>query len=147
MTPALWRDEYCTGDARIDNEHRALFGLVNDLHAAMANAASPAQMQAILTTMANHTIEHFQHEEALMVARNYPGYQRHKQVHDNLLAKVQTLLTRFNSDNSPLSADLTAFLTEWLSHHIQGEDQAMIRFLRSQPASEAIASDPLGGAV
>jgi hemerythrin len=134
MTMAPWRDEYCTGDVRIDHEHQVLFALVNDLEAAIAAAAPPAQLQAILTTMAAHTVEHFDHEEALMQARDYPGYRRHKQVHDNLLAKVTALLASFNQPEVVVTQALTAFLKEWLAHHIQGEDQTMIRFLRAQTA-------------
>lgn len=132
MTIAHWRDEYCTGDARIDREHQLLFDMVNALHQAIEGAADPLQMQNLLSTMAAHTVEHFQHEEALMQDHDYPGYGRHKQVHDNLVAKVTHLLAQFQQNQTILGSELTAFLTEWLAHHIQGEDQKMIRFLRAK---------------
>lgn len=138
MTIAHWRDDYCTGDTRIDREHQTLFEMVNTLHGAIAAPAPQAEIQAILVTMATHTVQHFQHEETLMLDRDYPGYRRHKQVHDNLLAKVSALLRQFDQGVVVLSEDLTAFLTDWLSHHIQGEDQNMIRFLRSQAAPEVV---------
>lgn len=132
LTIAQWQAEYLTGDARIDQEHQTLFGMVNDLHAAMQTAASPAQLQAMIQAMADHTAEHFQHEEALMRSHNYPGYGRHKQVHDNLLEKVSRLLAQFDRPDPVLSDNLTEFLTEWLAHHIRGEDQNMIEFLRNR---------------
>lgn len=132
MLRVHWRDEYCIGDDRIDQEHQALFTMVNELDEAIATAAPPSQIQGILSTLAAHTIEHFRHEEALMETFSYPGYRRHKQVHDNLLAKVTALLEQFNQPNTTLAHDLTAFLAEWLSHHIKGEDQSMIRFFRSR---------------
>jgi hemerythrin len=132
MPLAHWRDDYSTGDARIDQEHQALFVMVNELDHAIATAASQPQLQTILSTLAAHTVEHFQHEEALMQALDYPGYRRHKQVHDNLLGKVTALLEQFQQPGAALADDLTAFLAEWLSHHIQGEDQTMIRFLRAR---------------
>lgn len=129
---AHWQDEYLTGDARIDLEHKVLFDMVNDLHAAIQTAASPTQLQTMIRKMAEHTTEHFQHEEALMQAHDYPGYSRHKQVHDNLLEKVSRLLTQFDRQDTVLSDNLTEFLTEWLAHHIRGEDQNMIEFLRNR---------------
>jgi hemerythrin len=132
VTIARWQDEYLTGDARIDQEHKILFDMVNDLHAAIQTSASPTRLQAMIQTMAEHTTEHFQHEEALMQMHNYPGYDRHKQVHDNLLAKVSRLLAQFDQPDPVLSDNLTEFLTEWLAHHIRGEDQSMIEFLRSR---------------
>ncbi len=70
LTVAHWQDDYLTGDARIDQEHKILFDMVNDLHAAMQNSASAARLQAMMQTMASHTTEHFQHEEALMQAHD-----------------------------------------------------------------------------
>jgi hemerythrin len=136
MTIAHWQDTYCTGNARIDREHQTLFAMVNALHEAIEDSAPQFLLNDRLTAIAVHTIEHFQHEEALMVDYNYPGYSRHKQIHDNLLLKVNHLLQQFNENKTVLNADLTSFLTEWLSHHIQGEDQNMIHFLRAQPALE-----------
>lgn len=132
LTVAHWRDEYLTGDARIDQEHKMLFDMVNDLHAAMHTSASPARLRAMIQTMAEHTTEHFQHEEALMQRHHYPGCGRHKQVHDNLLEKVSRLLTQFDQAEPVISDKLTEFLTAWLAHHIRGEDQKLIEFLRSR---------------
>jgi hemerythrin len=132
MPLADWRDDYCTGDVRIDQEHQALFVMVNHLDHAITTAASQSQLQTILSTLATHTIEHFQHEEALMQALSYPGYRRHKQVHDNLLAKVSALLDHVKQPDAALADDLTAFLAEWLAHHIKGEDQTMIHFLQNR---------------
>jgi len=132
LTIAPWRDEYLTGDARIDQEHQILFAMVNDLHGAIQTAASQTRLQALMQAMADHTAEHFQHEEALMQAYQYPGYGRHKQVHDNLLGKVSRLLAQFDQQEPVLSDNLTEFLTEWLAHHIRGEDQNMIAFFRDR---------------
>jgi hemerythrin len=132
LTIAHWQDDYLTGDTRIDQEHKILFDMVNDLHAAIQTSASATRLKAMMQTMADHTAEHFQHEEALMQAHAYPGYGRHKQVHDNLLEKVSRLLPQFDRPAPVLSDNLTEFLTEWLAHHIRGEDQNMIEFLRNR---------------
>lgn len=137
LTIAHWRDDYNTGDARIDQEHQALFELVNTLHDAIQHAASLPHLAALVATMADHTVEHFRHEEALMQAYGYPGYDRHKQVHNNLLAKVTALLTKLRAGEDVVGSDLTGFLTEWLAHHIRGEDQSMIRFLQSRMENSA----------
>ncbi|MBE7380465.1 MAG: hemerythrin family protein [Leptolyngbya sp. SIO1E4] len=140
MTIAHWQEDYLTGDTRIDQEHQTLFDMVNALHDAIQASAEPAQLQAMISTMASHTVEHFQHEEALMRAHHYLGYGRHKQVHDRLLAKVTRLLEQFDQqDDVVLTDNLTEFLTEWLAHHIRGEDQNMIQFLRTTVGSPGMA--------
>lgn len=76
-----------------------------------------------------------------MQRHHYPGYERHKQVHDGLTTKVVNLLDRFDQHAASLTVDLTTFLSDWLVHHIRGEDQKMIQFFRqtykdSQPMLE-----------
>uniref|UniRef100_B8HKU6 Hemerythrin-like metal-binding protein n=1 Tax=Cyanothece sp. (strain PCC 7425 / ATCC 29141) TaxID=395961 RepID=B8HKU6_CYAP4 len=132
MAIAYWRDEYCTGHQQVDQEHQTLFTLVNTLHDAMIQQADHATLITLLDTLANHTVQHFQSEEELMVAARYPDYARHKQSHDRLKTKVNNLLSQFNCQEIQISLELTEFLTEWLSHHIKGEDQKMIQFFHTQ---------------
>ncbi|MCX5934198.1 MAG: hemerythrin domain-containing protein, partial [Pseudanabaena sp. LacPavin_0818_WC45_MAG_42_6] len=83
--------------------------------------------------LANHTIEHFQTEESLMMRVDYPDYDRHKQTHDCLLSKVDNLLLKFRDRNTEaVTTEITQFLTEWLAHHIKGEDKKMIQFFQNQ---------------
>ncbi len=137
MSIAAWRDEYYTGHQLVDQEHQTLFALVNSLHDAMMQQADHATLIAILSALASHTMQHFQSEEDLMMRIDYPGYHRHKQSHDRLKAKVSHLLHQFNQQKIEISVDLTAFLMEWLGHHIKGEDQKMIRFLQTHGHDDA----------
>ncbi|MCG9889508.1 MAG: bacteriohemerythrin [Thermosynechococcaceae cyanobacterium MS004] len=132
MAIAFWQDQYCTGDHQTDREHQDLFALVNTLHDALTQAEHPATLRGILEELASHTLDHFRTEEVLMQNHNYPDYGRHKQSHDRLEAKVRALLQRIEADESALTADIPAFLADWLVHHIKGEDQKMISFLKTQ---------------
>jgi len=136
MSIAYWRDEYCTGHQQVDQEHQTLFALVNSLHDAMMQQADHATILAVLNALASHTTHHFQSEEDFMLAAGYPGYLRHKQSHDRLKGKVSHLLHQFSNQQVQISVQLTEFLTEWLGHHIKGEDQKMIRFFQTQPHLE-----------
>ena len=127
-----WQETYRTGDDRIDQDHKVLFELVTSLQAAIQASASSAHLKMLLQVISEHTAEHFQHEEALMLKYRYDGYSRHKQVHDQLLKKVSRLLSQFEQSDILLIENLTNFLTEWLAHHIRGEDQNMIDFLRKR---------------
>ncbi|MBL1178199.1 bacteriohemerythrin [Pantanalinema sp. GBBB05] len=132
MTIAVWKTEYLTGDLHVDQEHQELFEMVNSLHDAILRAAPYSVVQEIFADLASHTVKHFQTEERLMQVSNYPGCDRHKQSHDGLVSKVKTLSQQLDNQTLPLSIRLTEFLAEWLAHHIQGEDQNMIRFFREQ---------------
>jgi hemerythrin len=132
MTIAVWKTEYLTGSLQVDQEHQELFDIVNSLHNAILQEAPYQVVQEIFNHLAAHTIEHFHTEEKLMRARRYPGFDRHKQSHDGLVSKVTTLSQQLDNHTLSLSVKLTEFLTEWLAHHIKGEDQKMIRFFQEQ---------------
>ncbi|MEA5486260.1 MULTISPECIES: bacteriohemerythrin [Pseudanabaena] len=130
---ACWQQEYNTGNSQVDGQHQQLFEIVNALHDAVVARQNIYTIQELLEALANHTIEHFQTEEALMMAVNYPDYDRHKHTHDYLLSKVDRLLLKFRDRNTEaVTTELTQFLTEWLTHHIKGEDQKMIQFFQNQ---------------
>jgi hemerythrin len=140
MSIAVWKTEYLTGNLQVDQEHQQLFEIVNTLHGAILQKANYSELQSIFNHMASHTVAHFQSEESLMLAKNYPGFDRHKQAHDGLLTKVKTLLQQLDQQDLPPSVKLTEFLTEWLAHHIKGEDQKMIQFFRQQADLDQVAS-------
>ena len=128
-----WQQEYNTGNSQVDRQHQQLFEIVNALHDAVVTKKNVYTIQELLEALANHTIEHFQTEEALMMRVDYPDYDRHKQTHDGLLSKVDRLLLKFRDRNTEaVTTEITQFLTEWLAHHIKGEDKKMIQFFQNQ---------------
>ena len=130
---ACWQQEYVTGNSQVDGQHQQIFELVNALHDAVVTRKNLYTLQELLGYLANHTIEHFQTEESLMMAVDYPDYDRHKQTHDHLLAKIDNLLLKFRDrDTRVITTEITQFLVEWLAHHIKGEDQKMIQFLQNK---------------
>ena len=138
MTPILtkpiacWQQEYVTGNPQVDGQHQQIFEIVNALHDAVITRKNLYILQELLGYLANHTIEHFQTEESLMMAVDYPDYDRHKLTHDHLLAKIDNLLLKFRDrDTRVITTEITQFLVEWLAHHIKGEDQKMIQFLQN----------------
>ncbi|TYQ30402.1 bacteriohemerythrin [Pseudanabaena sp. UWO310] len=128
---ACWQEKYLTGNLQVDRQHQQIFEIVNALHEAVVARESIYRLQELLEYLATHTIEHFQSEEALMMAMDYPDYDRHKQNHDRLLSVVDSLLLQMRDCHTvTITTDITQFLTDWLSHHIKGEDRKMIHFLQ-----------------
>jgi hemerythrin len=76
---------------------------------------------------------HFQTEEQIMLLAQYPDYEIHKQKHQYLMEHVIELMDKADNNSSLLAIELSRFLTEWLIHHIKGEDVPLIKFLHLQP--------------
>ncbi|MDX2099130.1 MAG: bacteriohemerythrin [Leptolyngbyaceae cyanobacterium bins.59] len=135
MPIAYWRDEYRTGHAQVDEQHMMLFRIVNLLHDSMLRGEGRTVLMRTLNDLVTYTLEHFQVEERLMLALNYPDYEEHKARHEDLKAKVTVLLEKAQREDTFLTLEVSHFLTDWLIHHIKGSDQRMIKFLKEQSGS------------
>lgn len=127
---APWSDDYLTGDGLIDSQHKNLFRLVNELHALMQQGTSGVVVKQRLEALMACTVEHFEMEESRMEALGYPNLESHCKRHAALRERIQLALDKVNQDDAVIPMDVSICLSEWMIHHIKGEDQRMIQFFR-----------------
>ncbi|MBZ5608078.1 MAG: bacteriohemerythrin [Acidobacteriia bacterium] len=134
MSIFLWKDEYSVGYAAIDSQHKRLFQLADELHAAMASGKGKDVISTTLANLINYTKVHFAAEEGLMKKYNYPEYPQHKQLHDQLTTKVVQFQKDFEASRTSMTVQLMQFLKDWLTHHIGQTDKKIAAYLREQAA-------------
>lgn len=123
MALVTWSKDYSVGVASIDKQHTVLFGLLNDLHAAMMNRQTQQTVGTILRRLLKYTHEHFAAEEAMMEAAKYPGLTRHRAIHRDLTRQVEEFVARFERGEGTVNIQLLTFLRDWLTQHIQRTDK------------------------
>ena len=123
MSLVIWTDKLSVGVKSIDDQHTVLFNTINDLHAAMLKGQSRTVVGPLLHTLVDYTREHFATEEAMMEAAKYPALATHRIKHKELTKQVEEYLTRYESGDITLSIQLSNFLSDWLTKHIQSTDQ------------------------
>jgi hemerythrin len=104
-----------------DDQHKTLFGLLNDLH----DAAGGNDRKAIgskLDALIAFVVEHFATEERLMQAKKYSGYIAHKAEHDKLVETCADLQKKFHAGQAEVTQETTAFVKSWLDSHIPKVD-------------------------
>lgn len=81
----------------------------------------------------DHTVEHFKGEEMMMQEKNFPPYPFHKGEHDNALAIMDTLFTKWKDkdDIQILKQYFIEELPQWLVQHIQSMDTVTAMFLKT----------------
>ena len=77
----------------------------------------------IISNMATYATLHFQTEEIYMNQFNYPDYEKHKNEHEQFVAKVYDFQAKFKQGTLMLSLDVMDFLKSWLKDHIVGSDK------------------------
>ncbi len=123
MAFMTWTDTLSVGVQTLDNQHTVLVETLNDLHAAMMKGQARTVAGQLLHKLVDYTRDHFATEEAMMEAANYPALATHRLKHRELTKQVEEFVARFEKGDITLSVQLLNFLSEWLTTHIQGEDQ------------------------
>ena len=121
-----WSDDLSVGIEEIDQQHRILVGMLNELHEAIHQHKGTEATTQILKRLADYTLIHFSVEEGMMRLLDYPDYDEHKAEHDNLIEEIQELQTKVAAGKKSVNFELLHFLKLWLSNHIQESDRHYI---------------------
>lgn len=130
-----WRESYSVGSDEIDNEHKKLVELVNELFFMVRDHKHINESVVCLDKLTRYTQEHFEHEEQIMEEVDFPSIHEHKAIHASLLSKVNIFKRRIDDQEEMVTEELYLFLREWLLTHILEED--MKYKMHVQPAMAA----------
>lgn len=125
MKPLVeWSDELSVGIEEIDEQHKVLVDLINQMHQAIHQRRSSDVIVSILEQLSDYTRIHFAVEESLMRILNYPEYEAHKAQHEKLIAHMSELQQKVVAGRAAIGFELMHFLKVWLTKHILENDQA-----------------------
>lgn len=124
MPLMAWNDKLSVGVDVIDQDHKKLVSLVNDLYDAIQAGKGKEKVGPVLDGLINYTKLHFAREEKFFVQTEYPDTAAHKKEHENLTKQVVDVQTKYKAGvTSTLSLEVMNFLKNWLINHIQGTDR------------------------
>lgn len=127
-----WSEELTVGVRTIDEEHRQLVQIINDLHVAMLEHREKAFMSRLFTELVDRTKAHFAAEEALLQEHGYPAEASHRDEHRHLAERVIDLKEDFDAGNTAVTLEVMRFLREWLIKHIVSADRDFAPFLAAR---------------
>lgn len=131
MTLLSWSDKYSVGVKSLDDQHTAIMALLNELYAAILKGNANAQGGLMLNKLVAFAREHFQAEESLFEATQYPAAAWHSARHQELLQQVDEYMARYRQGDRTLYLELLRFMRDWLSKHLLEEDQKYSAWMRS----------------
>ena len=130
-----WSDALSVSDPDIDQQHKKLVEMINDLHDAMRKGQTESVMTNLFNRLLGYTAEHFSYEEQRMAACDYPHLSAHKARHADLVQQATVLQEKFASGNQHLNMKVMRFLKDWITNHIQKSDKDYVPYLQAKPAS------------
>jgi hemerythrin len=130
MSYREWRPEYNVSVKAFNEDHKKLFGYLNELQRGLSSGLGVSSMGYIIKGLVDYTIEHFRREEILMGKYQYPEYEIHRDEHNKLLDEVGQFYSEFQEGKSTFSLELLSFLNEWVTDHILNTDMKYKNFFR-----------------
>ena len=120
-----WNENYSVGIKTMDNHHKKLFHIVNELHNGMSSGSTDEALRKIFSELTDYTKYHFTVEEDLMSKYDYPELSSHKEEHDKLIETLQDLQQQFDERKGEMTIimKMQDFLRSWLVNHIIGLDK------------------------
>ena len=135
MALIAWTDSLSVRVAEIDNQHRKLIDMLNELNEAMRQGKGRQVIGVILGEMVEYAGIHFQTEEKYFDKYEYPASAEHKKEHSDFVEKVSDFREKFAAEKLGLSIEVMSFLADWLQNHIKGSDQKYSGFFQSKGLS------------
>lgn len=128
MSLIRWSDSFSVNVMMIDQEHKKLVAMINELTDAMKAGHGKDVLGKILDGLIQYTAFHFQREEKYFQQVKYPDTAAHKREHAAFVKKVTEFKKEFDAGRVTVSVNILQFLSKWLQQHIKGSDQKYSKF-------------------
>ncbi len=123
MAIMIWNQSYSVGVQELDEQHKSLIRMINEMHYAMNNDKGQEAISSIVEQMFDYMELHFTTEEGYMQQYGYLGLQAHQRQHEEFRVKARDLRERVNAGEFVLSFEIVQFLSDWLQSHIMVTDK------------------------
>lgn len=127
-----WANDMVIDNGPIDEDHRKLVDLVNELHTATSQGRGQEVVDKLLTQLIADTEEHLREEERVMEQAKFTNLERHKQRHTHFVNKLHELRQKQQQGSVTVASQLSSVLRDWLSLHIRRNDKELRQFLQQK---------------
>ena len=130
-----WKEEYSVNVVQIDEQHRKLFRIINELEEAMSQGKGSQTLDRIFESLIDYTRYHFKFEIDILRSNGYPEAEEHERKHEAMTGQVERLKEEFEQGNAGITIKTRSFLSDWLTKHIQGTDKKYSQHLNDRGVS------------
>ncbi len=121
-----WNKERSMGLSIIDEEHKKIVEIIDEIIAAKQCDNFSEKIKAILRKMIDSAWSQFMTEESYMIEFNYPEYQSHKEEHYDFVNRMNSYFDRVASGSYQLANEVLEYVKQWLVRHIEGTDRKYV---------------------
>ena len=129
-----WDATFEVGDPAIDNDHKIIFNMVNN-YIEYVNRGSNKDIARNMVDAAHaYASAHFDREEDIMKAANFPNTKVHRECHTSFLLLLTDIQKRVIAGDD-VSQEVAYFLITWIRTHVMKMDFEFAEFIKSAQPS------------
>lgn len=118
-----WDETYSVNSAVLNDQHKELFNITNDLYEAFSKNVHREQLGSILNRLYDYAKYHFSEEEKLLKAKGVRISPDHVMKHREFENNIKAYKEKFESGRFTVTYEMMNFLRSWLMEHIKGTDK------------------------
>lgn len=131
-----WSDRLSVKIKSIDEQHKKLVQIINDLDESISKGVTKKELCELLGGLSRYTIKHFSLEEELFDQYEFRDSQHHKASHKGFVSQLKTMIDKYYGDDIvEMDSDILSFLKSWLINHIMVSDMKYATYLNSKGVS------------
>lgn len=124
-----WKNEFNIGIPEVDEEHRQLIHLINELHDHLTDRESSFHVEDFLGEIYSRISAHFALEEKWMRENKYDQFPEHKADHEKLLDDLRDIMDVYEEEENFNEALLGDNLASWFTGHFGTMDARLHKFM------------------
>jgi len=121
----VWNENYETGYKAIDNQHKFLVDIINELYNNIVSTQN-FNIKTSIDKLLSYVNEHFEYEENMFEIYDYPESVEHTKEHREFADKVMDFYDKIETGDYKLPLEVMNFLRSWLTKHILFTDKKYI---------------------
>ncbi len=122
-----WSDSYKIGHPQIDAQHQKLFEIANEAFQEVPPKERDHKNKETMKHLYEYMKDHFRDEEKFMQEINYPEYEKHKQLHKDIINDCNELLQDINNmDAEVFEKELAKTIDNHIVKHVVEDDNKIM---------------------
>jgi len=125
-----WTPKISVNNEKIDNQHKKLFSIMNNLITIKKEMAEPDAIFEVLRELVAYSEKHFMVEGLFMSESNYPRllFKAHLGEHEDYLGKMEKFVEDYGKGRETLTDEILKFLAGWWIEHVSESDMKYARY-------------------
>lgn len=145
MSLMTWTSAMSVGLPELDEDHRVLIRIINQLAESEKNEDHVSVLRQSLYSLLRYAEFHFAREEKVLATCEFPGMTHHKGEHRAFTDHMRKLAAALDDEELPaaeiVNQELLTYLRDWLNHHILIEDMSYRKLVELNSAARDAAKN------